>query len=76
MSSLITPDTPITITLPAGVWPLLRAGLDYLPAPRVQTDPAIAEIEREYSRAVAALAPAEADAAQMPDETPAGPGPA
>jgi hypothetical protein len=56
----IDPDTPLTYTLPAGIWQLLRVGLDYVPAARVLTDQAISAVEAEHVKAVAALsAPAE-----------------
>ena len=53
----IGPETPMTVTLPAGVWQLLRAGLDHIPVARAITDQAIAALEGEYAKAVAALAP-------------------
>jgi hypothetical protein len=56
----IGPDTPLTVTLPAGVWHLLRAGLDHVPVARVVTEQAIAALEAGHAEAVAALsAPAE-----------------
>ena len=51
----LQPDTPLTITLPAGVWHLLRAGLDHVPVARVVTEPAIAALEAGHAEAVAAL---------------------
>jgi hypothetical protein len=51
----IGPETPLTVTLPAGVWQLLRVGLDHVPVARVLTDQAIAALEAEHAKAVAAL---------------------
>jgi hypothetical protein len=53
----LSPDTPLTITLPAGVWPLLRVGLDHVPVARLITDQAIAALEAAHKEAVAALPP-------------------
>lgn len=47
----LAPDTLLTITIPAGMYPLLRAGLDHVPAPRVVTDQAIALCEAAFKEA-------------------------
>jgi hypothetical protein len=51
----LSPETPLTLTLPAGVWPLLRAGLDHVPVARAVTDAAIAALEQAHAQAVAGL---------------------
>jgi hypothetical protein len=64
----ISAETPMTVTLPAGVWQLLRAGLEHIPVARAVTDQAIAALEGEYAKAVAAMAP-DPDPPAPPAET-------
>lgn len=64
----ITAETPLTVTLPAGVWRLLRAGLDHVPVGRAVTDPVVASVDAALNAALAEMEPPRA-----PFEPPAPP---
>lgn len=70
----ITADTPLTVTLPAGVWRLLRAGLDHVPVGRAVTDPVVAAVDAEINAALATLQPPR-EPCEPPAASPAEPAP-
>lgn len=65
---MLSPETPLTLTLPAGVWDFFMQAARQVPAPRNLTDQIFAEVEPKLQAAIAEAAPQEPPATAEPDQ--------